>query len=69
VLFPATTAADAAEPLARMRTAHLAEWSAGVVEWKRDETLAACLARADDRLYEAKAARRVAVPAVSRVRA
>lgn len=60
VLFPATAEADAAEPLARMRTAHGADWSAGVVEWQLRETLAACLARADDRLYEAKAARRAA---------
>jgi diguanylate cyclase (GGDEF)-like protein len=69
VLFPATTEADAVEPLARMRSAHLAEWSAGVVAWQRGETLAACLGRADDRLYEAKAARRVSAPVVSRVRA
>ena len=71
VLFPATTKADAAEPLARMRAAHLAAWSAGVVEWQRQETLADCLARADDRLYAAKAARRAPSdePTVSRVRA
>lgn len=67
VLFPATTELDAVEPLARMRAAHLAEWSTGVVAWQRDETLAACLARADDRLYEAKAARRTGTPAISRV--
>ncbi|HEX7292875.1 MAG TPA: GGDEF domain-containing protein [Conexibacter sp.] len=65
VMLPATTAADAAEPLARMRRAHPAEWSAGVVEWRRNETLEGCLARADERLYAAKAAR--AAPAVSRV--
>jgi len=69
VLFPATTEADAVGPLARMRAAHLAEWSAGVVEWQRRETLDECLGRADDRLYEAKAARRVSAPVVSRVRA
>jgi diguanylate cyclase (GGDEF)-like protein len=67
VLFPATTDADAAEPLERMRAAHPAEWSAGVVAWQPRETFAACLARADDRLYEAKAARRAAVATVSRV--
>jgi diguanylate cyclase (GGDEF)-like protein len=53
VLFPATTETDAAEPLARMRGAHAAEWSAGVVAWRPGETFEACLARADDRLYEA----------------
>lgn len=57
VLFPATAEADASEPLARMRAAHPAKWSAGVVEWRTGEPLAACLARADERLYAAKAAR------------
>jgi len=57
VLFPATSERDTAEPLARLRAAHRAGWCAGVVEWQRGETLAACLARADDRLYAAKAAR------------
>jgi diguanylate cyclase (GGDEF)-like protein len=67
VLFPATTETDAAEPLARMRGAHSAEWSAGVVAWRPGETFEACLARADDRLYEAKAARRASTATVSRV--
>lgn len=61
VMFPATSEADAEEPLARMRAAHPADWSAGVVEWLRGETLPTCLGRADGRLYEAKAARRAAV--------
>jgi diguanylate cyclase (GGDEF)-like protein len=70
VMFPATAAADTAEPLSRLRAAHPADWSAGVVEWQPGETLAECLARADDRLYEAKAARRMAPGvAVSPVRA
>jgi diguanylate cyclase (GGDEF)-like protein len=69
VMLPATAAADATEPIARMRGAHPAEWSAGVVEWRRGETLQACLARADDRLYEAKAARRAPATAVSLARA
>jgi len=68
VMFPATTQADAAGPLARMRAAHRAGWSAGVVQWGPGETFAECLARADDRLYEAKATRRAPAPAVSRVR-
>jgi diguanylate cyclase (GGDEF)-like protein len=58
-MFPATAEADAAEPLARLRAAHPADWSAGVVEWQPGESLPACLARADARLYEAKAARRM----------
>jgi diguanylate cyclase (GGDEF)-like protein len=57
VMFPATSVADAAEPLTRLRGAHPSAWSAGVVEWQPGETLPACLARADGRLYEAKAAR------------
>jgi diguanylate cyclase (GGDEF)-like protein len=65
VMFPATSELDAAEPLARLRAAHPAEWSAGVVEWRRGETLQSCLGRADDRLYEAKAARRAQLVAVS----
>ena len=65
VMFPATSEADAAEPLKRLRAAHPAEWSAGVVECQRGETLEGCLARADDRLYEAKAARRAAAAGVS----
>jgi len=69
VMFPATGAGDTSGPLARLRAAHAADWSAGVVEWQRGETLAACLARADDRLYEAKAARRAPARVLSRVRA
>jgi len=65
VMFPATLELDAAEPLARMRVAHPADWSAGVVEWRRGETLDMCLGRADGRLYEAKAARRALAPNVS----
>lgn len=60
VMFPATAEADATGPLARLRAGHPADWSVGVVEWARAETLPACLARADERLYAAKAARRPA---------
>ena len=67
VMFPATAEADAAWPLARLRTAHSADWSAGVVEWKPGQTLPECLARADERLYEAKAARREAALAAADV--
>jgi len=69
VMLPATAAADAAQPLARLRAAHPAEWSAGVVEWHPGETLEACLARADRRLYEAKAARRARGAGLSLARA
>jgi len=65
VMFPATAERDAAQPLSRMHDAHPAEWSAGVVEWRREETLEACIGRADARLYEAKAARRARLTKVS----
>ena len=69
VMLPATAAADTAQPLARLRAAHPARWSAGVVEWQRGETLEACLARADRRLYEAKAERRAPAAGLSLARA
>ena len=65
VMFPATSEGDATGPLTRMRAAHPADWSEGVVEWRRGETLDVCLSRADDRLYEAKAARRARLTKVS----
>jgi diguanylate cyclase (GGDEF)-like protein len=43
--------------LARLRTASPTEWSAGVVEWERGETLDRAMARADAELYRAKRAR------------
>jgi diguanylate cyclase (GGDEF)-like protein len=58
VLFPATAEEDAEAALARMHAAHDAPWSAGVAGWLRGESLDACLARADSRLYAAKGARR-----------
>jgi diguanylate cyclase (GGDEF)-like protein len=60
VLFPATASEDAHAALARLRDAHDAGWSAGVVAWERGESLEACLARADALLYAAKARRAVA---------
>jgi len=65
VMLPATAEADAVEPLARMRDAHPAGWSAGVVAWRQGETLASCIGRADARLYEAKAARQARLTKVS----
>ena len=50
--------ADADGPLERLRTASAAQWSAGVVEWKRGETLDLALARADAELYRVKRGRR-----------
>jgi len=61
VLFPATTADDAEAALTRLRAAHEAGWSTGVSEWRRGESLEACMARADERLYAAKGARGRAV--------
>lgn len=57
LLFPATTERDANAALERLREAHAANWSAGVTAWAPGERLDACLARADGRLYAAKAAR------------
>ncbi len=70
VLFPATAAVDTAEPLARLRAAHPADWSAGATDWRPGEALADCLVRADRHLYEAKAARSAPAPtALSSARA
>jgi diguanylate cyclase (GGDEF)-like protein len=49
--------ADADRALARLRSASAADWSAGVVEWERDETLDRALARADAELYRIKRGR------------
>ena len=57
VLFPATAEEDARTALARLREAHAASWCAGVVGWRAGESLDTCLARADERLYAAKALR------------
>ena len=48
----------AEEALDRLRLASAAEWSAGVVEWERGESLGRAMARADAELYRAKRARR-----------
>ncbi len=52
------TPAGAGEALERLRGASAAEWSVGVVEWERGETLERAIARADVELYRAKHARR-----------
>ncbi|MDO8186879.1 GGDEF domain-containing protein [Conexibacter sp. JD483] len=68
VLFPATAEEDARAALQRLREAHDAPWSAGVAQWRRGESLEACVARADGQLYAVKAARggrRGAVPSAA----
>jgi diguanylate cyclase (GGDEF)-like protein len=46
------------EALGRLRIASAAEWSVGVVEWDRGESLDRAMARADAELYRAKRDRR-----------
>ncbi len=69
VMLPATAAGDAHDALARLRAAHPARWSAGIAEWEPGERLADCLARADRRLYEAKAAGRAPLVEITAARA
>jgi len=56
VMAAAPDGAD--EALARLRKASTAEWSVGLVEWERGESLDRALARADAELYRAKRIRR-----------
>ncbi|HVV91244.1 MAG TPA: GGDEF domain-containing protein [Solirubrobacterales bacterium] len=58
LVMPGARRGDAEAALGRLRTASSAEWSVGVVEWGRDESLEAALARADEELYRAKRGRR-----------
>ncbi|HEX3736883.1 MAG TPA: GGDEF domain-containing protein [Solirubrobacterales bacterium] len=44
----------AEQALHRLRSASAANWSAGVVEWRRGESLDLTMARADEELYRAK---------------
>jgi diguanylate cyclase (GGDEF)-like protein len=57
LLMPGTSETEAQRVLARLRAAHPVAWSSGVADWRPEEPLAACLERADRRLYAAKAAR------------
>jgi len=57
VLMPDTEPPEATAVLDRLRDAHPVAWSAGVADWRADETLAECLERADRELYAAKHAR------------
>jgi diguanylate cyclase (GGDEF)-like protein len=54
LVMPGAETAGAAEALDRLRRSSAAEWSVGVVEWERGETLDRALARADAELYRAK---------------
>jgi diguanylate cyclase (GGDEF)-like protein len=56
LLLPATEPRDAEAIVARLAAAHDAAWTHGLELWPVDEPLDACLARADRRLYDAKAA-------------
>lgn len=56
VLLPATEPRDAEAIVARLAVAHDFAWTHGLEAWPVDEPLDACLARADRRLYDAKAA-------------
>ncbi len=58
LVMAGTGAAGAEGALDRLRAASPTEWSVGVVEWGRGETLDRAMARADAELYRAKRARR-----------
>jgi diguanylate cyclase (GGDEF)-like protein len=58
LVMAGTGAAGAEGALERLRTASATEWSVGVVEWERGETLDRAMARADAELYRAKRTRR-----------
>ena len=58
LVLPGAAAAGAGGALARLHAASATEWSVGVVEWERGETLDRAMARADAELYRAKRARR-----------
>ena len=51
LLLPATTPAEAEVALDRLRASTPVAWSAGIASWERDESMEACLVRADQRLY------------------
>jgi diguanylate cyclase (GGDEF)-like protein len=57
LLMPGTSPEEADAVLERLRRAHPVAWSAGVSAWRPGEPIEACIARADARLYEAKAER------------
>jgi diguanylate cyclase (GGDEF)-like protein len=57
LVMPRTSPEQAELVLDRLRGAHPVRWSAGVASWRSGESLDRCMARADARLYAAKATR------------
>jgi diguanylate cyclase (GGDEF)-like protein len=57
LVMPGAAAVGAEAALERLHAASATEWSVGVVEWGRGETLDRAMARADAELYRAKRAR------------
>jgi diguanylate cyclase (GGDEF)-like protein len=57
LIMPDTGPDDAEQVIERLRTAHSAQWSAGVVTWDDETELNQLLQRADEDLYRAKSAR------------
>ena len=57
LVMPRTSPEQAEAVLGRLKDAHPVRWCAGVTSWRAGEEWAECLARADQRLYAAKAAR------------
>jgi diguanylate cyclase (GGDEF)-like protein len=58
LLLPSTSELEAEAALARLRREDApVDWSVGISQWLRGEELSAVLARADERLYEAKLAK------------
>jgi diguanylate cyclase (GGDEF)-like protein len=61
LLLPATAPENAGAVLQRLRVEGLpVTWSVGVAEWRREESLDECIARADAHLYSVKHASRSA---------
>jgi diguanylate cyclase (GGDEF)-like protein len=54
LVLPRTTEAEARELVARLRAAHCASWSVGIVGWHHGEDVYDALARADRALFAAK---------------
>jgi diguanylate cyclase (GGDEF)-like protein len=60
LLLPATEVQVADVVIERLRDERLpVRWSTGICAWRPEDSLAQCLARADERLYEVKNAMRV----------
>jgi len=57
LVMPNTGRDEATHLLERLRTAHRAQWSAGLATWDQDTNLNQLLQRADRDLYRAKSAR------------